>query len=58
MTLYQTVSYSSSLLDTVHTRDEHEVEVLRLHGEVQHNVLLLGDVAVQTIHHALLDSLT
>ena len=46
MTLYQTVSYSSSLLDTVHTRDELEVEVLRLHGEVQHNVLLLGDVAV------------
>ena len=58
MTLYQTVSYSSSLLDTVQTRDELEVEVLRLHGEVKHNVLLLGDVAVQTIHHALLDSLT
>ena len=40
------------------TRDELEVEVLRLHGKVLHNVLLLGDVAVQTIHHALLDSLT
>ena len=40
MTLYQSVSYSSSLLDTVQTCDELEVEVLRLHGKVLHNAQL------------------